>query len=561
MSRLLLTGVVLACLMMMAASLPGKPKLRGMWVDVFNEGIKTPEQVRQLIARAKRAGMNALFVQVRSRAQVYHMSALEPRAPDTLPWFDGLDEVIKLARAQDPPLQVHAWLNAHPLWVSSSDPPWKDHIFYRKPEWLTRDPSGNTHTPVGRALDFGHPEAAEYVIRLFMEVVSKYRVDGIHLDFIRYAGSEWGYNATSVQRFWKSLSAKQREEVLARSRSYKAPAKPDGTAGPDLFPGAGSSGRVEGLDGLPAPDDPLWSDWRRAQVSGLVRRLAHTAKSMRPDLIVSAAVVPWGDAPKDFRQSAAYTRCFQDWKTWAEEGWLDLVIPMLYFREKEHGVWFRNWLIFCGSIKRKCSMAAGIGNWLNSHEDTLAQARLADSLLDGVCFFSYASTNPKPGVEAEKFNESFYDRLGELGRARPLGPSEQGAFGRPSTFGMQLSSSLEGSGSLGGFYVGEGTVRQVGMSLESCIGLGLLSVQLNYVVGGHESVRKTSGDVLLQDQVVIGHRGEEFELASLYHSSRLRARFVDCDQSLLPGDLIALRGRIDKGVVFVEKWRWLGRAW
>src|SRR5687767_2673175 len=62
-------------------------KLRGMWVDVFHEGIKTPKQVEQLIQRARTAKVNTLFIQVRSRAQVYHMSVLEPRAPDAMPLF------------------------------------------------------------------------------------------------------------------------------------------------------------------------------------------------------------------------------------------------------------------------------------------------------------------------------------------------------------------------------------------------------------------------------------------------------------------------------------------
>src|SRR5436190_20778729 len=122
-----------ALLLMLFASLvtaafPAGPKLRGLWVDVFHEGIKNPFQIAQLIERAKRANANALFVQVRSRAQVYHVSAFEHRAPDADPVTDCLAEVIKLAHAQNPRIQVHAWLNAHPLWESKKDPPWPDHV-------------------------------------------------------------------------------------------------------------------------------------------------------------------------------------------------------------------------------------------------------------------------------------------------------------------------------------------------------------------------------------------------------------------------------------------------
>ena len=107
---------------------------------------------------------------------------------------------------------------------------------------------------------------------------------------------------------------------------------------------------------------------------------------------------------------------------WAEEGVVDLILPMLYFRESTHASNFRNWVKYCENLKAKAHIAAGIGNWLNSHAETLTQAKIADEKLDGVCYFSYASTNPMAGKEAELFNEKFYDRLGQLPAAKPLGP-------------------------------------------------------------------------------------------------------------------------------------------
>ncbi len=399
-------------------------KLRGMWVDVFHEGIKTPRQVEQLIGRARRAQVNTLFIQVRSRAQVYHMSTLEHRAPDAMPLFDGLKHVIMLAHAQNPPIQVHAWLNAHPLWESKSDPPWADHVLYQHKDWLTRNPEGATSTEVGRALDFGHPGAADYLRRLYMEVVQNYNVDGIHMDFIRYTGKEWGYNAVSVERFYDSLLETQREKVLSRSRAAGYTKEATRSAGnrESFFPGAEKTGADYAAEGLPATNDPLWNDWRRKQVTDLVRLIAKSAKAVRPKIVVSAAAIPWGDAPTDFRQSAAYGRCFQDWKGWAQDGVIDLVLPMLYFREKTHASHFRNWVDYCAGLKAKAHVAAGIGNWLNSVEQTMTQSKIADKRLAGVCYFSYASTNPYPGKEAELFNEKFYDQVGLLPSARPLGP-------------------------------------------------------------------------------------------------------------------------------------------
>jgi uncharacterized lipoprotein YddW (UPF0748 family) len=416
--------VLIGGILSVAAMAEDANKLRGMWVDVFHDGIKTPRQVEQLIDRAKMANVNTLFIQVRSRAQVYHMSLLEPRAPDAMPLFDGLKHAITLAHAQDPPIQVHAWINAHPLWETKSDPPWSDHLLYRHRDWLTQNLKGETSTEVGRAIDFGHPMAADHVRRLYQEVAQNYSVDGVHLDFIRFTGKEWGYNPVSVERFYDSLNETQREQVLSRSRAagYTKPATRQGGSRESFFPGAEKTGADYAAEGLPATNDPLWCAWRRDQVTNLVRSVAKSVKAVRPKAIVSVAAIPWGDAPSDFTQSAAYARCFQDWKSWAQEGVVDLVLPMLYFREKTHASNFRNWVNYCANLNPKSHIAAGIGNWLNSHAQTMTQSKFADAKLDGVCYFSYASTNPYPGKEAELFNPKFYETIGGLPQAKPLGP-------------------------------------------------------------------------------------------------------------------------------------------
>jgi uncharacterized lipoprotein YddW (UPF0748 family) len=505
------------------------PKLRALWVDVFHEGIKTPEQVQQLIDRAKRARINTLFIQVRSRGQVYHTSFFEPRAPDTLPWFDGLAEVIRLAHRQDPPIQVHAWINAHPLWVASSDPPWFNHVFYRHPEWLTKNLRGEVVTPVGRAIDFGHPEAADYLLRLYLEVVRRYPVDGVHLDFIRYAGKEWGYNEVSLARFRRAYGWDE-------SR------------------------------GLPSPSDPEFSEWRRRQVTEFVFRLVHHIKAINPKLMVSAALIAWGDAPKDFKASSAYRECFQDWKAWCEAGLLDLAVPMLYFRETTHSSHFRNWVEFCRAIPSRTPIAAGIGNWLNAHKDTLKQAEYADARLAGVSFFSYASTNPYPGQEAELFNEAFYDALSALSPGAPLSAREEW-LREVITFGYQLNSELEPVDGGVGFYVRrdrrQGFVSRDGDSQPS----GAL-VQVDQVrdEGAWAVYRLLPSALEAKDEEVfyvlgasvVWQRGSLVLLRDRQGHQAVVMLPSPPEFPLLPGDLLALRVKKLGNTLMAERYRWLG---
>src|SRR5438876_1238265 len=57
---------------------PDKPQWRAVWVDAFNPGIKTPQQVDQLIADVKSLNCNTIIAQVRKRADSLYRNSLEP---------------------------------------------------------------------------------------------------------------------------------------------------------------------------------------------------------------------------------------------------------------------------------------------------------------------------------------------------------------------------------------------------------------------------------------------------------------------------------------------------
>src|SRR5260370_41150950 len=54
------------------------PELRAVWVDAFHDGFKTPAQVDDLLAWARSANLNAVFVQVRRRGDAYYVKSFEP---------------------------------------------------------------------------------------------------------------------------------------------------------------------------------------------------------------------------------------------------------------------------------------------------------------------------------------------------------------------------------------------------------------------------------------------------------------------------------------------------
>ena len=256
--------------------------------------------------------------------------------------------------------------------------------------------------PVGYFVDPGHPAAAEYVAAIYLNIVRNYAVDGIHFDYIRYPetderlerGAGVGYNGVSLTRFHHA------------------------------------TGRTD----TPRPDDERWMDWRRQQVTNLVRRVSIEAKAINPKIKISAALIPWGRPPtneRDFIDVAPMQRIFQNWHEWLRDGLIDLAVPMNYATETDTRVreWFDGWIRWEKRHKHQRHLAIGLGAYRNTPQHTLrqiARARRADGghHADGVSFFSYAV--PQTGAADADGNHNVLAYL-VAGAGK-----EFGAFKRPA---------------------------------------------------------------------------------------------------------------------------------
>lgn len=189
------------------------PEFRALWVDGFHAGIRSPEEVAQLVLDAKRANVNTLIVQVRRRGDALYARSFEPPVEDPAydGKFDGLAAVLDAAHAAG--IEVQAWVNAMPIWRDAAPPTDPRHVYNQhgpaqtgEANWLTRSPKGETRFPVGYFLDPGHPGAADYLVQVYLNLVRNYPIDGIHFDYIRYPeteerlerGAGVGYNETSL---------------------------------------------------------------------------------------------------------------------------------------------------------------------------------------------------------------------------------------------------------------------------------------------------------------------------------------------------------------------------
>lgn len=351
------------------------PEIRALWVDAFHAGIRSAEEIEQLVEAATRARLNTLFVQVRRRGDALYLKGVEPPLDDPAydPSFDALAAIVEAGHRAG--LEVHAWVNAMPTWRDETPPRDERHLFNRHgpsapgdQNWFTSSPAGQHKFPVGYFLDPGHPAAAEYLAGIYINIVRNYAVDGIHFDYIRYPeteerlerGAGVGYNAVNLARFQRA------------------------------------TGRTD----APPPGDEQWTEWRRQQVTNLVRRVSIEAKALNPRIKISAALIPWGRPPtneRDFADVAPMQRIFQNWHQWLRDGLIDLAVPMNYATETDSRVrdWFDGWIKWEKRHRHGRQLAIGLGVYRNTPEDVLrqiARARREDSghRANGVSFFSYA---------------------------------------------------------------------------------------------------------------------------------------------------------------------------
>lgn len=365
----------------------GRPaQLRGTWVHLFDDALKSRAGIHQVLDGAAAAHANTVIVQVARRQDAYYASAVLPRTPDpALPAdLDVLAELVPAAH--DRGLQVHAWVSVLQAYHEDydeltlpADHVWRTHGPGSDDSWLMRRRDGAT----GTFLDPGVPGVQDHVAATMRELADRYAVDAVHTDYLRYSGTgDWGYHPTSLERF--------------RGQT--------------------------GYSGTPPPDSPSWSDWRRRQTADLARRVFLETVDADGGTAVSMAASTMGPGPAHaggYEHTRTYSWAYQDWPAWLAESIVDAAVPMNYFREGnlEHRAWFDDWGEFQRGLPRGGSvLAVGQGDYLNSADRSLAQIGRAADRSDGVVIFSHqdnvASGPPK----------ALLSRLGSTAWAEPAPP-------------------------------------------------------------------------------------------------------------------------------------------
>ena len=270
-----------------ANGVPDFPReFRGAWsACVYNidwpstKGLSASAQKSQLIGilnKMQSMNMNAIIFQVRPHADAVYSSKLEPWShwlSGTMgrsPGYDPLAFCVQEAHARG--IEVHAWFNPFRALSNANHPTSSNHITRRKPHLIKRYSNY-------KWMDISKSESRSIAKNVILDVVKRYDIDGVHMDDYFYP-----------------------------------------------YPKAGLG---------PFPDGKTPAQ-RRGYVDSFVSGLYKDVKSAKP--WVRVGISPFGiwrpGVPSQIEASVdSYEDLAADSRKWLKNGWVDYMMPQLYWRD------------------------------------------------------------------------------------------------------------------------------------------------------------------------------------------------------------------------------------
>ncbi len=340
---------------------PEVAAFRGLWITRWD--YRTAQDVERAIDESADLGVTDVFFQVRGQADAFYRSDLEPwghQLGDD-PGYDPL--ALAVVRAHHRGLRLHAWVNVYPLWKGLDEPTNPEHPYLVHPEWRLHDETGaeQPRSEYYVVADPTNPEAQEHIAAVMRDICSRYEIDGLHLDYVRFVGETldqghlWPGDAASIAR-WRAAG---------------------GTSDPNT-----PDGRI------------LHRAWVRAEISALVMRIGHECRALRPSLAYTAAVLRNPDIARD--------TYLQDAAAWVRDGHLDQVLPMIYTTDEAA---FRVDLDAWRAAAPPDRVVAGIGVYKHAATD-LGPQIAASAGTAGWSLFAYSSLLESANPEQDRSDEA-----------------------------------------------------------------------------------------------------------------------------------------------------------
>jgi len=355
-----------------------KREFRAAWIATVanidwpsKPGLPSQVQQQEFINRLdelKALGCNVAIVQIRPVADALYPSTIEPwchyltgrQGQPPFPYYDPLKFMIEETHKRN--MEFHAWFNPfRALMDSRKNLNPHSHVTFQHPDWIINYD--------GKSLiDPGNPDARAYVIKVITDVVKRYDIDAVHLDDYFYpyrvAGKEFG-DARSYARYGQGSTSKD--------------------------------------------------DWRRGNVNLFISQLNAEIKAIKP--FVQLGISPfgvWRNSNHDPEGSPThagqtdYDDLYADVLLWMRKGWIDYLLPQLYWEHNHHAAAFNILLPWWAehAYGRHVYYGLGVYRMLNAHSvpwtgtgEIMSQIRdLRHYSNSGYAFYSASCFDKLPAI-------------------------------------------------------------------------------------------------------------------------------------------------------------------
>jgi uncharacterized lipoprotein YddW (UPF0748 family) len=373
----------LCCILNIIIAQP-KRELRGAWVATVSNidwpssasltSAQQQAEITSILNDQKSTGINAIYLQVRGECDAIYPSTIEPWSRifgTNTPNYDPLQFWIDECRKRG--MEFHAWFNPYRAATSSNNTYASNHITNTRPDLILAQ--GTL-----RVLDPGKPDSWNFAIKVFMDVLRRYDVDGIHFDDYFYpyppsSGSAYNDDAT----------------FAAMPRGFT---------------------------------DKL--AWRRNNIDTLIRQVYDSVKLVKP--WVKFGVSPfgiWRNQASSTQGSAtsglqSYDAIHADTRSWLQKQWVDYMMPQVYwsigFSPANYAVLVPWWSsnangrhIYIGQAAYKVNNGGTDANWISGSQIP-SQIRLHRPIANvfGSNFFSTKNVNQNPLGMRDSLRNDFF---------------------------------------------------------------------------------------------------------------------------------------------------------
>jgi uncharacterized lipoprotein YddW (UPF0748 family) len=270
------------------SQLPRANEIRGVW-DHSGLGLY-PGDWNRTCRQLREAGITDLYVNLLWAGKAHYASKIVPRSRTYADYGDQAAACVKAGRRYG--IRIHAWKVCWNL--AGASPAFLAEL--KKAGRLQVSEKGET-VPW---LCPSRADNVQYEVGAIREFVSRYRVGGIHLDYIRYRDSRVCF-CESCQR------------GFSRDTGLKVTPWPQALRTPSLR--------------------AAYNQWRCGRITHLVRETRESLQELSPSTQLSVAV--FGRYPQCVASVA------QDWHLWLKRDYVDTVCPMNYTSDPAA---FRRWL-------------------------------------------------------------------------------------------------------------------------------------------------------------------------------------------------------------------------